>query len=424
MNEWLTGIVGENAARVAGFILLFLLILLAIVVVFAIIRRLTGGTFVSGGRGRAPRLSVMDAAAVDSRRRLVLVRRDNVEHLILIGGPTDLVVEQNIVHTARAQSRPQASKAEPEPVASTTAPSPALSNLQAREQQVAEVPEPEPFVATEPAPPIAPPISSPNISSSNTRQPSAPAAFASDRTQEQPRPAAPPSRPATPQPVPAPAAPKPAPQFTQRERPAPSYPPQPRTVLPPQPPAQPITHPRHPAHPAYPLSQVAKGVISATSGAAGGAAAVSGAAASLDIAPSRDIPPAREAEKPAPTPSPSGRDMPDRSPNDFDESPAAPTPPPPAKEDISAKLDTFSLELHDAILDDFAIDDVDPAGKKDNYPAGGNIPDAELVSVFEDQSSSDLNISPTQDASDKAETSDLEDEMEKLLGELSKSNRN
>jgi flagellar protein FliO/FliZ len=40
---------------------------------------------------------VIDAAAVDGRRRLVLVRRDNVEHLLMIGGPTDIVVEPNIV---------------------------------------------------------------------------------------------------------------------------------------------------------------------------------------------------------------------------------------------------------------------------------------------------------------------------------------
>jgi hypothetical protein len=42
----------------------------------------------------------MDSATVDTRRRLVLVRRDNVEHLILIGGPSDVVVEQNIVRNA------------------------------------------------------------------------------------------------------------------------------------------------------------------------------------------------------------------------------------------------------------------------------------------------------------------------------------
>jgi hypothetical protein len=53
-------------------------------------------------RGRMPRLAVIDAAAVDGRRRLVLVRRDNIEHLIMIGGPTDIVVESTIV---RAQTR-------------------------------------------------------------------------------------------------------------------------------------------------------------------------------------------------------------------------------------------------------------------------------------------------------------------------------
>lgn len=48
-------------------------------------------------RGRMPRLAVIDAAAVDGRRRLVLVRRDNIEHLIMIGGPSDVIVETNIV---------------------------------------------------------------------------------------------------------------------------------------------------------------------------------------------------------------------------------------------------------------------------------------------------------------------------------------
>ena len=55
--------------------------------------RLGGG----GARGRQPRLAVIDAATVDGRRRLVLIRRDNIEHLLMIGGPTDLVVEPNIV---------------------------------------------------------------------------------------------------------------------------------------------------------------------------------------------------------------------------------------------------------------------------------------------------------------------------------------
>lgn len=59
----------------------------------------------AGGRGRQPRLAVIDAAMVDGRRRLVLIRRDNVEHLLIIGGPTDVVIEQNIVRAAGAPAR-------------------------------------------------------------------------------------------------------------------------------------------------------------------------------------------------------------------------------------------------------------------------------------------------------------------------------
>jgi flagellar protein FliO/FliZ len=67
-------------------------------------------------RGRMPRLAVIDAAAVDGRRRLVLVRRDNIEHLLMIGGPTDIVVESNIVRVIPGREQmPQRSGIAPEP---------------------------------------------------------------------------------------------------------------------------------------------------------------------------------------------------------------------------------------------------------------------------------------------------------------------
>jgi flagellar protein FliO/FliZ len=50
----------------------------------------------AGGRGRPARLSVIDAANVDGRRKLVLIRRDNLQHLVLIGGPSDVLIEPNI----------------------------------------------------------------------------------------------------------------------------------------------------------------------------------------------------------------------------------------------------------------------------------------------------------------------------------------
>ena len=33
---------------------------------------------------------------VDQRRKLILIRRDDVEHLIMVGGPVDMVVETSI----------------------------------------------------------------------------------------------------------------------------------------------------------------------------------------------------------------------------------------------------------------------------------------------------------------------------------------
>jgi flagellar protein FliO/FliZ len=54
-----------------------------------------------GGAGN-PRLSVIDSASVDRHRRFILIRRDNVEHLLLIGGSTDVVVEPNIPRATAA----------------------------------------------------------------------------------------------------------------------------------------------------------------------------------------------------------------------------------------------------------------------------------------------------------------------------------
>jgi len=92
------------------WIFIAILIVLALIGVVAwLVRRFAGSSIGAGGaRGRMPRLAVIDATAVDGRRRLVLVRRDNVEHLLMIGGPSDLVVEPNIVRNpAQRDQAPQ-----------------------------------------------------------------------------------------------------------------------------------------------------------------------------------------------------------------------------------------------------------------------------------------------------------------------------
>ncbi|PPC86084.1 MAG: hypothetical protein CTY31_13290 [Hyphomicrobium sp.] len=43
-----------------------------------------------------PRIEVIEYANMDGRRKLALIRRDDVEHLIMIGGPVDVVIETGI----------------------------------------------------------------------------------------------------------------------------------------------------------------------------------------------------------------------------------------------------------------------------------------------------------------------------------------
>jgi flagellar protein FliO/FliZ len=86
------------------FFLAFIIVLGLIGATAWAVRRFGGGRLGSvGTRGRQPRLAVVDYASVDARRRLLLIRRDNVEHLVMIGGPTDVVVESNIVRASPAQ---------------------------------------------------------------------------------------------------------------------------------------------------------------------------------------------------------------------------------------------------------------------------------------------------------------------------------
>jgi flagellar protein FliO/FliZ len=49
------------------------------------------------------RLAVTEQYNIDNRRRLILIRRDNVEHLIMTGGPVDVLIETGIGVTPEAE---------------------------------------------------------------------------------------------------------------------------------------------------------------------------------------------------------------------------------------------------------------------------------------------------------------------------------
>src|SRR5689334_2867722 len=96
---------GTELSTPIKFAIAFPIILALLVGFIYAVRRFGVGAL--GGvvttRGRQPRLGVTDVAMVgDGRRRLLLIRRDNVEHLIMTGGPSDIVIEQNIVRATPA----------------------------------------------------------------------------------------------------------------------------------------------------------------------------------------------------------------------------------------------------------------------------------------------------------------------------------
>jgi len=94
----LDSLFGAQLGTAAKFAVAFILVLGLIGITALILKRFGGTRMPSsgGGRNRQPRLAVLDSAIVDTKRRLVLIRRDNSEHLLLIGGPSDVVVETNI----------------------------------------------------------------------------------------------------------------------------------------------------------------------------------------------------------------------------------------------------------------------------------------------------------------------------------------
>jgi flagellar protein FliO/FliZ len=60
-------------------------------------RTFFGGQSTAGFmRPRDKRLGVVETATVDAKRRLLLVRRDEVEHLVMVGGPVDMLIETGI----------------------------------------------------------------------------------------------------------------------------------------------------------------------------------------------------------------------------------------------------------------------------------------------------------------------------------------
>lgn len=74
-----------------------LVFVLGIIGIFALVaRRIIPGARNINRRGAKRRLSVVEVVPVDTKRRLVLLRRDDTEHLVMLGPQGDTVIERNI----------------------------------------------------------------------------------------------------------------------------------------------------------------------------------------------------------------------------------------------------------------------------------------------------------------------------------------
>ncbi|KQT57416.1 hypothetical protein ASG54_12685 [Aureimonas sp. Leaf460] len=192
---------GTDMAPLAYYALVAAIVLALIVIVLAIAKKAMGVGSGPKVKGRGPRLAVMDVSVIDPKRKLVLVRRDEVEHLLLIGGQNDLVVEASILRgvpsarpgrtepslgaedygqrgagqargaapsqVARGPSpltRPVPRPPQPPapPVAPVAAAAPVVVSVPDRSDPVVETPRAAPASSSLPAPNVAPPIEGPS----------------------------------------------------------------------------------------------------------------------------------------------------------------------------------------------------------------------------------------------------------------------
>lgn len=166
MTAWLTSIVGETAAPVVAIITWLAITIVVVLLLIWLFRLLISGRLLNRHNPDL-RLQVVDATAIDNRRKLVLVRRDNVEHLIIIGGTNDIVVESGIgaATSQNTENRPatvaprpvQKSQPRPAPPAQRPAQPPQAPVSAARPDPAPKpVTKPQAAIAPSPAAPVTP----------------------------------------------------------------------------------------------------------------------------------------------------------------------------------------------------------------------------------------------------------------------------
>ena len=124
------------------------LVVAVIGAIFVVRRGGKRGRGEAGTRGRqGPRLAMIDLTPIIDGRKLVIVRRDDVEHLVLIGGATDVLIEANIRRSESVDTVPVHPRETAPRVAAEAPPRVAIAEARAdapeADEVTKEIPVPE-----------------------------------------------------------------------------------------------------------------------------------------------------------------------------------------------------------------------------------------------------------------------------------------
>lgn len=82
-----------DTQQLLRFLFAFLFVLSLMGILTIVMKRVNA---VRGLTGAKKRLQVIEVLSLDARRRLMLIRRDNKEHLVILGTNGETVIEQGI----------------------------------------------------------------------------------------------------------------------------------------------------------------------------------------------------------------------------------------------------------------------------------------------------------------------------------------
>ncbi len=88
---------GLSALRAIGALIFTLALLIGFAALLRRYGHKLGALGMAAPTGKSKRLSITEILPVDARHKLLLIRRDDVDHLVLVGPTGARVIEQNII---------------------------------------------------------------------------------------------------------------------------------------------------------------------------------------------------------------------------------------------------------------------------------------------------------------------------------------